>query len=73
MRLWDSSEFIPIFSSDDALEPWCVATLSTFGQTRVSRVFTAEEVSRYSSPTPLVQTTQNASLNLAQGMKLDVN
>lgn len=73
MRIWDSSEFIPIFSSDDALEPWAVATLSTFGQTRVSRVFTAEEVSRYSSPTPLVQTTQNASLNLAQGMKLDIN
>lgn len=69
MRLWDSSEFVPIFTSDESLEPWCVATLSNFGPKRVARIFTAEEVSKYSSPTPMVQSTQNVSAITAQGMK----
>jgi hypothetical protein len=69
MRLWDSSEFVPIFTSDESLEPWCVATLSNFGPKRVARVFTAEEVSKYSSPTPMVQSTQNVATTTAQGMK----
>lgn len=69
MRLWDSSEFVPVFTSDESLEPWCVATLSNFGQKRVARVFTADEVSKYSSPTPMIQTTQNVSTSMGQGMK----
>ena len=72
MRLWDASEFVPIFHSEDPLEPWCVATLSNFGETRVARVFTADEVSKYSSPSPLVQSTQNQAMNMTQGMKEDL-
>jgi|Laugrefabdmm15dn_1035133.scaffolds.fasta_scaffold00724_10 hypothetical protein len=69
MRLWDSSEFVPVFTSDESLEPWCVATLSNFGPKRVARVFTAEDVCKYSSPTPMVQSTQNVATTTAQGMK----
>lgn len=49
IRLWDASEFVPIFSSEDPLEPICVATLSTFGNRKVARVFTADSISRYST------------------------
>jgi len=71
MRLWDASEFVPIFRSEDPLEPWCVATLSNFGDTKVARVFTAEEVCRYSSPTLTSQVTQAQQTNMTQGMKED--
>jgi hypothetical protein len=50
IRLWDASEFVPIFSNEDPLVPISVATLSTFGDNKVARVFTAEEISRYSGP-----------------------
>jgi len=72
MRLWDASEFVPIFHSEDPLEPWCVATLSNFGETKVARVFTADEVSKYSSPSPLIQTNQSQATNMTQGMKEDL-
>ncbi|CAB5237923.1 hypothetical protein UFOVP142_14 [uncultured Caudovirales phage] len=49
MRIWDAAEFVPIFTSDDCLVPWAVATVSTFGAKKVARVFTAETICRYSS------------------------
>lgn len=69
MRVWDSSEFVPFFTSDNAMEPWAVATLSNYGDNRVARFFSAEEVSKFVSPTPLVQATTNASTNNNSAMQ----
>lgn len=68
MRVWDSSEFVPFFTSDNAMEPWAVATLSNFGDNRMARYFSAEQVCKYTSPTPLIQSTTNTSTNKNAGM-----
>lgn len=68
MRVWDSSEFVPFFTSDDAMEPWAVATLSNFGDNRMARYFSAEEVSKFTSPTPVIQSTTNSATNKNAGM-----
>jgi len=68
MRVWDSSEFVPFFKSDDAMEPWAVATLSNFGDNRMARYFSAEEVSKFTSPTPVIQSTTNSATNKNAGM-----
>lgn len=69
MRVWDSSEFVPFFTSDDAMEPWAVATLSNFGDNRMARYFSAEEVSKFTSPTPVIQSTTNSATNKNAGMQ----
>lgn len=63
IRLWDAAEFVPIFTPDDCLNPWAVATLSNFGSRKVARVFTAEMISRYSSTNATIpqQTVTNTS------------
>lgn len=68
MRVWDSSEFVPFFTSDNAMEPWAVATLSNFGDNRMARYFSAEEVSKFTSPTPVIQSTTNSATNKNAGM-----
>jgi hypothetical protein len=77
MRIWDAAEFVPIFTPDDCLTPWAVATLSNFGSKRVARVFTAETISRYSSTgAPLAQqtvtNTSSAINNASTGYQEDL-
>lgn len=69
MRIWDSSEFVPFFTSEDAMEPWAVTTLSSFGDSQVARFFSAEEVSKFSTPSNNSQSTSNTATNRAKGMK----
>lgn len=68
MRVWDSSEFVPFFTSDNAMEPWAVATLSNFGDNRMARYFSADQVCKYTSPTPVIQSTTNSATNKNAGM-----
>lgn len=69
MRLWDAAEFVPIFTPDNCMEPWAVATLSNFGPSRVARVFTADTITRYSSTNTTVpqQTVSNVSAAINTG------
>lgn len=69
MRVWDSSEFVPFFTSEDAMEPWAVTTLSNFGDSQVARFFSAEEVSKFSTPSNISQSTSNTATNKTKGMK----
>jgi len=68
MRTWDSSEFVPFFTSDDAMEPWAIATLSNFGDNRMARYFSADEISKFTSPTPVIQSSTNSATNKNAGM-----
>lgn len=69
MRLWDASEFVPVFSPDDAQTPIAVATLATYGKSRVTRIFTPDMVTKYVTAAPATETSYAQRSIPAGGMK----
>lgn len=49
IRVWNASEFVPVFLPDDQNIPWAVCTLSSYGKRRACRVFTNEFARLYLS------------------------
>lgn len=69
MRLWDASEFVPIFDPSDALTPIAVATTGTVGKQRMLRVFTAAMITKYVSDAPANETSYAHRAIPSGGMK----
>lgn len=69
MRLWDASEFVPVFAPDDALTPIAVATMATAGKERMLRVFTPETISKYVTAAPASETSYAHRAIPSGGMK----
>jgi hypothetical protein len=69
MRLWDASEFVPVFSSVDAMQPIAIATMSTQGKQRTTRIFTPEFVTKYATDSPAYETSYAQRSIPTGGMK----
>lgn len=69
MRLWDASEFVPVFSPEEPIIPIAVATMGTAGKKRMLRVFTANTISKYVSEAPATETSYAHRAVPSGGMK----
>lgn len=69
MRLWDASEFVPVFHPNDAITPIAVATMGTTGKQRMLRVFTPTTISKYVSEAPASETSYAHRAIPSGGMK----
>lgn len=69
MRLWDASEFVPVFHPNDAITPIAVATMGTAGKQRMLRVFTPTTITKYVSEAPAHEVSYAHRSIPAGGMK----